>query len=81
MRYYQAAKSADDPLIGVAHMVADTIMAIGGPLFWGALVIALLTSLFRWTWKLRSTSGRSLNLWEVGARIDLHQMIRLASSV
>jgi hypothetical protein len=44
---YQAPKSADDPLIGVAHMIADTIVAIGGPLFWGVLGIGLLTSFFR----------------------------------
>jgi flagellar biosynthesis protein FliQ len=36
-----------DPLIEVAQTVADTIMAIAGPLFWGVLVIGLLTSLFR----------------------------------
>ena len=46
MAYYRAPKSADDPLIEVAQMVADTIMAIGGPLFWGVLVIGLLKSLF-----------------------------------
>ena len=47
MPYYQKPKSADDPLIGVAHMVGDTIMAIAGPLFWSVLGIGLLTSLFR----------------------------------
>ena len=47
MPYYRAPKSAHDPLIEVAQMVADTIMAIGGPLFWGVLVIGLLTSFFR----------------------------------
>jgi hypothetical protein len=47
MPYYDAPKSADDPLIGVAHEVADAIIAVGGPLFWGVLVIGLLTSLFR----------------------------------
>jgi len=31
----------------MAQMVADIIMAIGGPLFWGVLVIGLVTSLFR----------------------------------
>jgi hypothetical protein len=47
MAYYQKLKAPDDPLIGLAHMVADAIVAIGGPLFWGVLGIALLTSLFR----------------------------------
>jgi hypothetical protein len=47
MSYYRAPKSPHDPLIEVAQMVAGTIMAIGGPLFWGVLVIGLLTSLFR----------------------------------
>ncbi|HKM72561.1 MAG TPA: hypothetical protein VJX94_21295 [Stellaceae bacterium] len=47
MPYHPAPKSAHDPLIEVAQMIADTIMAIGGPLFWGVLVIGLLTSLFR----------------------------------
>jgi hypothetical protein len=47
MPNYRAPKSAHDPLIEVAQMVADTIMAIAGPLFWGVLVIGLLTSLFR----------------------------------
>jgi hypothetical protein len=47
MPYYRASKSAHDPLIEVAQTVANTIMAIGGPLFWGVLVIGLLTSLFR----------------------------------
>ena len=47
MAYYRAPKSAHDPLIEVTQMVADTIMAIGGPLFWGVLVIGLVTSLFR----------------------------------
>jgi hypothetical protein len=47
MPHYQAPKSADDPLIGVAHMVAETIVAISGPLFWSVLGIGLLTSLFR----------------------------------
>jgi len=31
----------------VAHMVADAIVAVGGPLFSGVLGIGLLTSLFR----------------------------------
>jgi hypothetical protein len=39
MPYYRAPKSAHDPLVDLAQMVADTIMAIGGPLFWGVLVI------------------------------------------
>ena len=47
MPYYLAPKSTHDPLIDMAQMVADTIMAIGGPLFWGVLVIGLLTSFFR----------------------------------
>jgi len=47
MPYYQAPKSAHDPLIEVAHMVAEAIVVIGGPLFWGVLGIGLLTSLFR----------------------------------
>jgi hypothetical protein len=47
MAYYRAPKSLHDPLIEVAQMVADTLMAIGGPLFWGVLVIGLLTSVFR----------------------------------
>jgi len=45
--YYRAPESADDPLIRVAHMVADAIVAVGGPLFSGVLGIGLLTSLFR----------------------------------
>jgi len=47
MPHYRVAKSAQDPLIEVAQMIADTIMAIGGPTFWGVLVIGLVTSLFR----------------------------------
>jgi flagellar biosynthesis protein FliQ len=47
MPYYRAPKSAHDPLIEVAQMAADTIMAIAGPLFWSVLGIGLLTSLFR----------------------------------
>jgi hypothetical protein len=47
MAHYQEFKSPDDPLIGLAHMVADAIVAVGGPLFWGVLGIGLLTSLFR----------------------------------
>jgi hypothetical protein len=47
MPYYQAPQSADDPLIGLAHKAADTIVAIGGPLFWSVLGIGLVTSLFR----------------------------------
>jgi hypothetical protein len=45
--YYRVPKSADDPLIEVVEIVADAVFAICGPLFWGALVIALLTTLFR----------------------------------
>jgi len=40
-------KPADDPLIEVVEIVADAIFTICGPLFWGVLVIALVTSLFR----------------------------------
>ena len=52
MPYYRLTddrltKPADDPLIEVVEIVADAIFAICGPLFWGVLVIALLTSLFR----------------------------------
>jgi len=47
MPYYRAPKSTHDPPIEVAQMVADIITAIGGPLFWGVLVIGLLMSLFR----------------------------------
>jgi hypothetical protein len=47
MPYYRAPKSAHDPLIEVAQMLADAIVAVGGPLFWGVLRITLLTSLFR----------------------------------
>ena len=47
MPYYQTPKSADDPLIGMAHMVADIIMDIAGPSFWSVLGIGLLTILFR----------------------------------
>jgi hypothetical protein len=47
MSHYRAPKSAHDPLLEVTQIVADTIMAIGGPLFWGVLVIGLLTSMFR----------------------------------
>jgi hypothetical protein len=46
MSHYQD-KSPDDPFIEVTQMVADAIVAVGGPLFWGVLGIALLTSLFR----------------------------------
>jgi hypothetical protein len=45
--YYRAPRLADDPFVGVAHMVADAIITIGGPLFWGVLGIGLLTSLLR----------------------------------
>jgi hypothetical protein len=37
MPCYRAPKSAHDPLIEVAHMVAEAIVAVGGPLFWGVL--------------------------------------------
>lgn len=47
MSYYRVPKSADDLLIEVVEILADAIFAICGPLFWGVLVIALLTSLFR----------------------------------
>jgi hypothetical protein len=47
MPYYRAPKSPDDPLIEVAEMIAEAIVAVGGPLFWGDLGIGLLTSLFR----------------------------------
>jgi hypothetical protein len=47
MAHYQDFKSPDDPLIGVAHMVAEAIVAVGGPLFWSILGIGLLTSFFR----------------------------------
>jgi hypothetical protein len=47
MPSYRAQKSAHDPLIEKAQIVADTIMAVGGPLFWGVLVIGLLTSFSR----------------------------------
>jgi hypothetical protein len=47
MSYYRAPEFDDDPLIRVAHMIADAIVTIGGPLFWGVLGIGLLTSLFR----------------------------------
>jgi hypothetical protein len=47
MAHYQELKSPDDPLIGLAHMVADAIVAVAGPWFWGVLGIGLLTSLFR----------------------------------
>jgi hypothetical protein len=31
----------------MAHMVAERVIAIGGPLFWSILGIGALTSLFR----------------------------------
>jgi hypothetical protein len=40
-------KPADDPLIEVVEIIAEIIFAICGPLFWGVLVVALLTSLLR----------------------------------
>ena len=45
--YYRAPKSVDDPLIGVAHMIADAVVLICGRLFWGVLVSPVLTSSFR----------------------------------
>jgi hypothetical protein len=45
--YDRVPKSGDDPLIEVVETVADTIFATCGPSFWGVLVIALLTSVFR----------------------------------
>ena len=45
--YHRALESADDPFIGMAHVVADAIITVGGPLFWGVLGIGLLTSLLR----------------------------------
>jgi hypothetical protein len=47
MPYYQEKQSTHDALIEVAHMVADAIVTVGGPLFWGVLGIGLLTNLFR----------------------------------
>jgi len=47
MAYYRAPKSAHDPLIEVAQMLAKAIVAVGGPFFWGVLGIGLLTSLLR----------------------------------
>ena len=44
---YPESNPADDPFIGMAHTVAETVIAIGGPLFWSVLGIGLLTSLFR----------------------------------
>ena len=47
---YRSPKSDDDSsvdsFVGVAHMVAEGIIVVGGPLFWGILGIGLLTSLF-----------------------------------
>ena len=40
-------KSANDPLIEVVESVADAIFDICGPLFWGFLVIAVLSNFFR----------------------------------
>jgi hypothetical protein len=34
-------------LIEVVHMVADTMVTVGGPFFWGVLGIGLVTNLFR----------------------------------
>jgi hypothetical protein len=44
---YRQTKSPDDPLIEAAQMIAEAIAAACGPLFWGFLVIALLTNFFR----------------------------------
>jgi len=52
MSYYRLTnnrliKPADDPLIEVVEIVAEIIFSICGPLFWGVLVIALLTGLLQ----------------------------------
>jgi hypothetical protein len=52
MSYYRLTnnrltKPADDPLFEVVEIIAEIIFAICGPLFWGVLVIALLTNLLR----------------------------------
>jgi len=47
MAHHQELKYDDDPLVAMTHMVADAIVTIGGPLFWGVLGIGLLTNLFR----------------------------------
>ncbi len=36
-----AAPASDDPAVGVAHLVAQMVMDIAGPLFWAALALGL----------------------------------------
>jgi len=37
--------ASDDPAVGVAHLVAQIVMDIAGPLFWGALALGLIADL------------------------------------
>ncbi len=41
----RAAPASDDPAVGVAHLVAQIVMDIAGPVFWGALALGLIADL------------------------------------
>ena len=35
--------AADDLAVGIAHLIADAMMGIAGPLFWAALALGFMT--------------------------------------
>jgi hypothetical protein len=37
------AETTDDRAVGVAHLIADAMMSIAGPLFWAALALGFMT--------------------------------------
>jgi hypothetical protein len=39
------AATPRDPAVAVAHQIAEAVMEVAGPLFWGALLLAFVTSL------------------------------------
>jgi hypothetical protein len=41
---HPAAQSTDDPAIRAAHLIADAVMSIAGPLFWAVLALGLLAA-------------------------------------
>jgi hypothetical protein len=39
----RSSKTDDDPALAIAYRIAEVVMDIAGPLFWGALLLAFMT--------------------------------------